>query len=109
MASDPYKRIFVERLCAECVLDVSAWAKDPSDPDDWRFVQVAQLSTHGHHEGMRDWNNGLVRRVKRALAAWRGENLNAWDEFYSREELRQFIDALVAARDHAWPQGEQAV
>lgn len=95
------KRILIATLCDECALNICATAPEssPSDPRmRWSgWVSVSQLSTHDT-----EYRREASSRLRLAWDALRARPAPQ-QHFATRAELQQFIKALEAAGDVAFP------
>jgi len=88
---------YLTTLCSECVLRIRAGDTfdDPEFPP-FPYVELSMLSTHATFA-----HNSLRGKLRRLRAALRDEP-EPWLEFYSREELQEFVDALTEAGEAAF-------
>ncbi len=93
-----YRRL-IPTDCLECVIDVIAW-RDPEPSNEWPqrgWVNVALLSVHVHRD-FHSWGG----RLHRILQVLRGETYPCL-EFYSRESLAAFNQAMSEALEVSFP------
>ena len=99
MPSD-YRRL-IPTECLECVIDVIGW-RDDTDPDwpEGGWVNVGLLSVHVALSE-RSWGG----RIRRAWGILRGDSQGCL-EFYSRETMEAFIEAMNQALEVSFPRLE---